>query len=415
MARARSRAPAPRVRAASVPPVSDGPPHLILLLSAFLIPGCGDGVTELADRNHPPRFLNLPSYAVQHDREYVYAYDVHDEDGDTIVVTAPVLPRWLRLDPVARRLSGTAGPDAIGNHAVRLRAMDGQSTTDLDFTVTVNPDLAGLRYDGSWIPAGFYFGHDGTPVRSAHFNAYSGFSSPFERQYVADQLEDILAQLQTTLGIEGQDDFESPAGQMRIDVLTLRHQGNDAFWTGQSYRYGLIVHARDSPRYAAEGYTASLYRQLLGHELMHVVEYLLIGTDGHYSDTEKWFHEGIATYLAGPPPNRVTGAAQVQDWRNRMRDLAGQGNPLRVKTGSDYPPEVASDAGRVGEYYLYFELAVRYLLDPAGLGRKPADVRQMYLDIRNGVTFQDAFRDRMGLSVSDYESGFWEIMLAWLD
>ena len=96
----------------------------------------------------------------------------------------------------------------------------------------------------------------------------------------------------------------------------------------------MIVHAPDSPRYAAEGYDRMLYRQLLKHELMHVAEYLLVGTDGDYRSTEKWLHEGIAMYLAGRPPNQITTAARLEAWQTAMSGYAGGGNPIRIKSSA---------------------------------------------------------------------------------
>jgi hypothetical protein len=312
-------------------------------------------------------------------------------------------------------LSGIPGADNIGGHPVKLTASDGRTTTILEFTVVVSPNLRSLRMDGSWVPVGFVFGHDGMPYESDNFVVFSGFSRQEERQYVAEVLEDCFIELGTSLGITSRDEFEYPSEGTDIDVLTLKHQGNNVLWTGQSYRYGLIVHAPDSPRYAAEGYTRSLYRQLLKHELMHVVEYLLIGTEGDYWSTEKWFHEGVATHLAGTPPNQVTHAAGVQAWRSDMSHFAGGGNPVSIKTWSDFPQEVAADAEILGRYYLYFELAVRYLVDPKGYGRNMTDIKDMYLDVRRGIAFTQAFENRMGLSVSQYEEDFFALIMEYLN
>jgi hypothetical protein len=90
-----------------------------------------------------------------------------------------------------------------------------------------------------------------------------------------------------------------------------------------------------------------------------------------------------------------------------MAGYAGQGNPISVRTNADYPTEIQSDATRLGRYYLFFELAIRYLPDPQGLGRTPADVKGLYLSIRQGVSFTAAFEAHMGLTVASYEAEFW--------
>lgn len=272
-----------------------------------------------------------------------------------------------------------------------------------------------LLYDGSWVAAGFPFGHDGMPYLSDNFIVYSGSSAQEERQYVALELEECFVELQASLSVASRDEFDYPGDQDRIDVLTLKQQGTNVFWTGVAYRYGLVVHAPDSPRYVREGYTRSLYRQLLKHELTHVTEYLLVGTQGAQTWVEKWFHEGIATYLAGTPPNQVTQVAELLSWLDEMSWLPAGGNPIAVKTVDDYPPEIRADVAVLSRYYMFFELAVRYVFDPAGFGASITAVKPMYLDIRNGVPFAQAFEDHIGLSVDQYEQDFVALMTAYLE
>jgi hypothetical protein len=57
---------------------------------------------------------------------------------------------------------------------------------------------------------------------------------------------------------------------------------------------------------------------------------------------------------------------------------------------------------------------VRYLLDTAGLGKSPADVRLICRDIRDGASFRSAFRARMGLSVEEYRAGFFDLVSQYL-
>jgi hypothetical protein len=384
----------------------------VAVLLALLSVACGDSPTS-ADGNRPP-VIEQPLTVIDHDQTYSETIRVSDPDGDTVSVTATLLPAWLSFDSETLLLSGLAGVDNVGDHTVGLRAWDGSASDILTFTLSVRAGTSSLQWDGPWVAAGFNFGHDGQPHVSDNFIVYSGFSSQEERQWVAEVLEGRFVDLKTSLGILSHDEFEYPPEVERIDVLTLRYQGNDVLWTGQSYRYGLIVHAPDSPRYDEEGYTRELYTQLLTHELMHVIEYLLIGTDGDYYDTEKWFHEGIATYVAGPPPNQVLDPSQVEEWRLAMSNYSGQGNPIRIETWDDYPSPIVNNAALLGRYYLFFELAVRYLVDPEGHGKVLSDVKNMYLDIRAGLPFEETFANRMGLSVDYYETNFFDIILEYL-
>ena len=385
----------------------------VAALVAVLSVACGEPSLTSPHGNRPPR-IDQPRSMGNHDQRYSETIRVSDPDGDTVSVTAVRLPSWLGFDSETLLLSGLAGVDNVGDHQVELRAWDGSASDILTFTLTVTPGTASLVWEGSWVAVGFHFGHDGKPYESENFIVYSGFSSQDERQYVAQVLEGRFVDLNTSLGISSHEAFEYPPGEEQIDVLTLRYQGDNVLWTGQSYRYGLIVHAPDSPRYDQEGYTRNLYTQLLTHELMHVIEYLLIGTAGDYYDTEKWFHEGIAMYVAGPPPNQVRYPSQVEQWRFEMGNLSGQGNPISVETWADYPSEVINNADKLGRYYLFFELAFRYLVDPTGHGKTLLDVKNMYLDIREGLSFEETFERRMGLRVDDYEADFFDIIQEYL-
>lgn len=264
-----------------------------------------------------------------------------------------------------------------------------------------------LIYDGPWIAAGFSFGHDGAPWVSEHFTVFSGSSSQSSREYVAEALESHFLEFQGSFDIRSLGELDGWEPSTTIPVLILKSQGTDVLWTGQSFRYGMIVHAPDSPRYAHEGYTPALYAQLLRHELMHVLEYYLVGQGGTYSSVEKWFHEGMAMVMGGTPPNQILDLATVERWRSDMASLAGQGNPVSIKSNADYPAAIQSDAQALGRYYLFFELAVRYLLDPRGLGRTLADVKSLYLAIRDGASFPAAFEACMGLNVASYEAELW--------
>jgi uncharacterized protein YPO0396 len=62
-----------------------------------------------------------------------------------------------------------------------------------------------------------------------------------------------------------------------------------------------------------------------------------------------------------------------------------------------------------------FELAVRYLLDPLGLGGEKTDIRDTYLDAREGATFATRFEQRFGISLEDFEAESFERVRAYLN
>jgi len=375
-----------------------------------LLGSCGDAaVTAPRAENHPPRIL-APSLSVLHDGEYRETITVLDPDGDSLQVQAVVLPSWMTFDPSTRVLSGFPGVDRVGPHRVKIRAYDGVYGDTLSFLIDVVLNRSGLTFQGPWTVTGYRFGHDGLPYLGESFMIYSDFSAQDERQYLAETLEGHFREMKTSLGVLGNGELEGWIPGTRIDVLSLRAQADTVLWMGNSFRYGFIVHSPDSRRYSQAGYTRAIYDQLLRHELMHVVEYYLTGIQATNEATEKWFQEGAAMVMGGEPPGQLRSLGALNQWRQEMSAYAGQGNPVLIKTWQDYPAEIQADASALNGYYLAFELAVRYLLDPEGLGKTWADVRALYLAIREGTPFSSAFEARMGLSPESYASAFWTRM-----
>jgi hypothetical protein len=387
--------------------------RLLFVTLAFLagaLAGCGD---TSAPENHPPKIGGLPT-SLLHDREYHHLLSVTDPDGDSVSVQAVTLPNWLTFHEATLSLRGTPGVEGIGEHDLVIQASDGLTWQRRSFVLSVAPNLASLTYAGPWSHLGFHFGHDGLPFRSENFTVYSGFSSEATRAQIAHALEGHFLDLKGAFDIQSHDELDGWGQETTIPVLALRYQGIDVLWTGQSFRYGLIVHAPDGPRYSREGYTPSLYDQLLRHELMHVLEYYLVGQAGTYYSVEKWFHEGMAMVMGGTPPGQIRLVTQTERWQAEMAQYSGQGNPIAIRWNEDYPTQIQDDADKLGSYYLFFELAVRYLLDEEGFGKGPADVKRIYLDIRRGASFAWAFETHMGLSVAAYRDTFWTLMEEYL-
>lgn len=390
--------------------------HTVGSISLGVVLGsCGDGtVTSPTADNHPPRILP-PALSVLHDNEYRETVKVLDPDGDSLQVQAVILPFWLTYDPSTRVLSGFPGVDRVGRHQVKIRAYDGVYGDTLSFFIDVVLNRAGLTFQGPWTVTGYRFGHDGQPYPGESFLVYSDFSAQEERRYLAETLDGHFREMKASLGILANDELEGWTPGTRIDVLSLRAQADTVIWMGTSFRYGFIVHSPDSRRFSQAGYTRAIYDQLLRHELMHVVEYYLTGVRATTEATEKWFHEGVAMVMGGEPPGQLRSLGALNQWRQRMVAYPGQGNPVLIKTWEDYPAAIRADAPSLNGYYLAFELAVRYLLDPAGLGKSLADVKAIYLALRGGKPFSAAFEAQMGMSVEGYESDFWTLMEGYLE
>jgi len=57
-----------------------------------------------------------------------------------------------------------------------------------------------------------------------------------------------------------------------------------------------------------------------------------------------------------------------------------------------------------------FQLAVEYLVDENGHGKSFEDIKDLLLDVSVGVSFETAFKNRLGISVKEYEMQFFDLM-----
>jgi hypothetical protein len=372
----------------------------------FLSASCGEAAVSPPDSteqpNHRPR-ISVPPTLADHDLPYSQTIVAWDPDGDSVRIGARTLPVWLTFDSVTAMLSGLPGLANIGDHQVVLTAWDGKVTAELSFTLTVRLGVSSLIFDGPWLSSQlFKFGHDGHPYESENFLVYSGFCEPTERQRVAWVLEGQLRDLKESFGVADNDEFAYTTEARKIYVFLSRYQHHENHWGG-GFHWGFVYRSLDSPYYYAP---PEAYDYQLNHELMHVVEYLL----NNGSRGEVWFTEGIADCVSDLEHlrQRITSNGVLLAW---MRE---HGNPVSIHAWSDYPPDLQAN-GLVGDYYAYFELAFRYLIDPSGLGKTLQDAKDLYLGQRQGLTFAAAFESSMGLSVAAYEASFAARMAQYLD
>ncbi len=92
--------------------------------------------------------------------------------------------------------------------------------------------------------------------------------------------------------------------------------------------------------------------------------------------------------------------------KNELRQKYGSSlNPIKMHL-YDYPDV----DGMIFYYYPMFQLAVEYLVDVNGHGKSFNDIKNLFMDVRVGVPFQTAFKNRLGMSVSEYEVQFFDLM-----
>lgn len=382
--------------------------------SVSFIPGCGESALTLPtiadDTNLPPR-IAAPALYADHDLHYSGTIVVWDQDGDSVTVNAVTLPQWLAFDSAALLLTGVPGEENLGVHRVELVASDGKTTTTLAFDITVKVGVSSLIFEGWWVEIGLYpFGHDGHPCVSENFVVYSGFSAFDERERAASVLEAHFAALMDTLSVESTDEYVYVTEDRKLHIFLSKYQHTLNWWG--AHRRGFVYASRDSPY---NNLPPGAYDFTLLHELMHVVQFMLIGwwRDGMPGAWDVWFVEGVAEYVSDAPdfeqhqPN-VTTYSGLRDW------VKSHGNPVSFRDWTDYPPDL-QESGFVAGYYPYFEVAFRYLVDADGYGKTMSDVKNLFLDQRNGMSFHEAFENRMGMTVDEYEASFMSRMAEYLE
>jgi hypothetical protein len=297
-------------------------------------------------------------------------------------------------DTMIGRISGTSGSRWLVGSALILLAACGDSPSE----------PANMVDSGSWYRSGFRWPHDGNPYESQHFKVYSDAASMSARQRVAEIGEELLVQLKQDF-VVSDSMFVWPAGQSKIHIYTYRDR-HPQEWGGWGYYGGLLIYSLDHP---GKGDLTEItsYTRVVTHELMHVIEGLLKGTDNP-NLVDVWMTEGIAEYVAGGTQTigRVTSLAKLDS----LVATFGELNPIAMHR-YDYPdiPNVG------GYYYVMFDLAVEYLLDPAGLAQAKPGVRDIFLDARRGVPFASSIEERLGIGLQDYEDEFWDRIRGYLN
>jgi len=267
-----------------------------------------------------------------------------------------------------------------------------------------------LIYIGSWTQGWPELGHDGEPYESDRVIVYSNYSSQESRKFVAEMaeaaLDDILVVFEITF-----DDFTfHPNYKTRkIHIFSDYGQMNSS---GLAYRDGIIVRAPDSPQYITAGYTEERWQIVLQHELTHVMEFLLIGDPDFQQANYVWLREGGANY--GARNHAVQTIETLDAWQEQMKDVPDKGNPINVQVWGDFPPSVLS-ANTTIEYYKFFELATRYLVDPNGNGTTIENLKTYYEELGEGFRVDIVFERNFGITRDEFESGYWDLMREYLE
>ena len=253
---------------------------------------------------------------------------------------------------------------------------------------------------GSWITySPIRWTHDGEPYDSYYCIVYSDGASYEMKQDVGAFADDKFAKILDLFNFYDLDDLRYPPGYDKIDVYINRfHEETVAY----AYWGSIFITIRTpdfNPDYR--------YEYLFKHELTHVFEFLIEGKVNFVSDL--WFTEGIAIYGGGGLFG-ITDIDDLESWIAKNSGDPGQGNPICIHIWDDFPP----GADITGYYYNVFDLTMRYLLDPEGLGKSIQDVLNNFYDIRNDISFPDAFEKNFGISIADLEGEYYDRMRIYL-
>ncbi|MBT8352050.1 MAG: hypothetical protein KJO26_12580 [Deltaproteobacteria bacterium] len=257
---------------------------------------------------------------------------------------------------------------------------------------------------GSWYETGFTpWPHDGNPYESENFVIYSDAASINARQLLSQICEDAFLIIVEKLGLTDLSILRFPDYRNnKIHIYAYKNY-TPTDWGGQAYYGGYLIYSPDHPEHTEWGHTAlENYIPLVKHEMVHTVQTLIIGANDErlYS----WFAEGIAIEISGDDfYTKIDSQAEFDD----LISTWGSYNPISIHHSWTYP-----EIEGIGSAYLYpmFWLAVRYLTDPFGQGGTFYDVRDVIIDASNGVPFTTSLGNRFGISYTEYEIQFFDLM-----
>jgi len=253
--------------------------------------------------------------------------------------------------------------------------------------------------EGSWITYSPYdWTHNGQPYNSVYCKVYSDGANYDMKRDAAEFADEKFSMILNMFNFQNLEDFRYPPGYDKIDLyINMNHEENIA----AAYWGSVFITIRTS------NVDWGRYDYLFRHELTHAFEFLIEGTVN--LGTDVWFREAIAIY-GGGGLNGITDIDDLERWIDRNANDPGQGNPICIHVWEDFPP----GADITGYYYNVFDLTMRYFLDPNGLGKSIQDVLNLFYDIRNGSTFPHAFQDNFGLSLTQFEIDYYDLMRTYL-
>ena len=259
---------------------------------------------------------------------------------------------------------------------------------------------------GSWYETGFTpWPHDGNPLEGENFIIYSDASSMEARQFLLQICEDVFATIKERMEINDNSILQFPPNRNnKIHIYAYKNYA-PSDWGGQAYYGGYLIYSPDNPVRTEWGHTApEIYVPVIQHEIMHVVQTLILGNNDE-SYLWSWFAEGIAIEISD---NIIYEKIDSQEKFDNLLSTYGERNPLSIRHSWNRPNDIEGIGSSF--YYPMYWLALRYIIDPNGLGGSFVDVREVLLDGMRGVSFNNSLQNRFGISQQDFEAQFFNIM-----
>lgn len=259
----------------------------------------------------------------------------------------------------------------------------------------------------SWCGSIAPWSHDGQPYESERATVYGDGASLEAKRQLASIAETLLDEVGALLELPPVEQYFSRLGQSKLHLYVYRYH-NPQQWGGTAWLGGFMVYAIDHPQRSAAGLTEiGNYSRLVKHELIHAVQNLIVGSSHSYS-THTWFEEGLAELLSALNPQyRID---TLKDFDERIASF-GALNPIAIEN------DVLPDIPNVGTHYYYpmFDLTMRYLLDPVGLGGDLADVKAVFEGMGGGASFSEAFSNHFGVPVHTLRAEFFTRLRTYLE
>ena len=258
---------------------------------------------------------------------------------------------------------------------------------------------------GLWtIYTPYNWAHDGQPYSSIYCIVYSDEASYEMKQQMAEIADERFRQIMQLFNFNNLSDFRYPPGNNKIEIYINRNHSENIAW---AYWGGFIITIRSSD-IIGHWYNYVVYTTR--HELTHIFEFLIEGREVLGIDV--WFKEGIAVHVGCVEDTgwqTIQNLSELELWISQNQNIPGQGNPVKIHQIEDFP-----QGADWHQYYRFFELAMRYLLDNKGMGKSYRHVLNLFYDMRDGKSFPVSFQNHFGISLSDYEAEFYDRMRTYL-